>query len=91
MPEPRRSHERCLALREQIVKDHSGIPEYLKELGIGHRVWGQRQEAAGLITEPIASFERARDLFERLVRDHPNVADYQWRLGGAYQDIARTM
>jgi tetratricopeptide (TPR) repeat protein len=83
----RRSHERCLALRRQIVRDHPDVPEYQKELGIGYGVWAARQYAAGLISESLASELKAREVFERLVRQHSDVADYSHRLSGTLQDI----
>ncbi len=81
----RRSHERSLAIRKQVVRDHPDVPEYQKELGIGYAVWADRQYYAGLTSESLRSAERERDIFERLIREHPDVADYQWRLIGALE------
>ena len=63
-----------------VVRLHPGVPEYLKELGIGYQVWSDRQRTAGLTLDSMRSNEQARAIFERLVREHPDVADYRWRL-----------
>jgi tetratricopeptide (TPR) repeat protein len=88
--EARRTQQRCLALRQQIARDHPDVADYQKELGIGYLVWADREEISGAIDRSLESARHGREVFERLARAYPDVADYSYRLTGALQRIARS-
>jgi tetratricopeptide (TPR) repeat protein/tRNA A-37 threonylcarbamoyl transferase component Bud32 len=83
----RRSHERSLEIRKQVVVERPDVPEYQKELGIGYAVWAERLYNAGLTSESLRSTEQETAIFQRLFRDHPDVADYKSRLAGALRSV----
>jgi tetratricopeptide (TPR) repeat protein len=85
------AHQQGLALRDQLVREHSDDKVYRRQYGESQNSVGIAQLSLRRRLDALNSFNEARDQWEFLTLKYPDNARYRSDLGRAYLNLAITL
>jgi tetratricopeptide (TPR) repeat protein len=82
---------RARALREELVHDHPEVDQFRLEQAQTEQFFGSLLARQNSLGEALPAYTRACDLLEALVRARPDDLSQRSALGGALNDLGRTL